>query len=779
MNSLRKWLYRPRRDDKSLLAKFWYADDNLNRVAAELDSFDGRKDPERCAALVSRLRSCQDKLLNICTKMLDELEGPGGRASREFRQKFPDEIVTDNLGGQLWFGAECLAAGSSIMNKEFESEQMRPLAKAVTKTLERVRSHLREQCLSPTPNYTEDIHENLKIFDKLFSEFEFSYVSCMVHVKTVKEYEIQQDVICLFSDTLQRAINNQMITQDMVDFYDPSLMFAIPRLAIVCGLVVFPTGPLNVERETADFPELFRPFKNLLRKIRDLLLTLTPGELFVLERLLCQLEEPTDLEKKLQAAQQELESSAEVAGRAHQAARLDAKLLEVEEEEVDVGSRIVGDILGDLLASVVGEDKASSCERGSQEKDGEKEEQREERRRERKGRESVPVAVVEIDCTSPDITVRREGKRGGGEEGEERSEECSSCTVEGGEEGRRRSSRSLRAGEESRSGKRSSLRRRGGKRTVRSGKDARARFKSSEDLIHRLYVCISGAADQLQTNFAGDFRSILKYVFLMNSTPDEEEEEEESPEEEEEEEEEEQSPESLSLDEGGEDEGGEGATGRDSTTPPGQQTGRRGYSLGEDALMSETEQSYLRTFPEPTTVEGDAGIHTRLLSTSPPAGLAAMPVYASNLGYHLGEEQGGLGTGGEEGEVYYQPEPTLLTIASGEQGVVEEQERGRSRTVEPPPPWIPDSMAPQCMGCGQAFSLVKRRHHCRSCGRVFCAKCSPNQVPLPRYGMQKAVRVCNRCYIYYMNPYEERTAHAYHVYSGTGHGSWGYSGMVS
>ena len=54
--------------------------------------------------------------------MLDELEGPGGRASREFRQKFPDEIVTDNLGGQLWFGAECLAAGSSIMNKVSSTE---------------------------------------------------------------------------------------------------------------------------------------------------------------------------------------------------------------------------------------------------------------------------------------------------------------------------------------------------------------------------------------------------------------------------------------------------------------------------------------------------------------------------------------------------------------------------------------------------------------------------------------------------------------------------------
>ena len=38
------------------------------------------------------------------------------------------------------------------------------------------------------------------------------------------------------------------------------------------------------------------------------------------------------------------------------------------------------------------------------------------------------------------------------------------------------------------------------------------------EFYFRLYVCISGAADQLQTNFAGDFRHILKYVFVMNAT---------------------------------------------------------------------------------------------------------------------------------------------------------------------------------------------------------------------------------------------------------------------
>ena len=40
-------------------------------------------------------------------------------------------------------------------------------------------------------------------------------------------------------------------------------------------------------------------FKNLLRKIRDLLLTLSMAEFYVLEKLLCQLEEPSDLERKL------------------------------------------------------------------------------------------------------------------------------------------------------------------------------------------------------------------------------------------------------------------------------------------------------------------------------------------------------------------------------------------------------------------------------------------------------------------------------------------------
>ncbi|XP_078071299.1 lateral signaling target protein 2 homolog isoform X3 [Mustelus asterias] len=286
MHRFRKWLYKPKRSDPQLLAQFYYADEELNQVAAELDSLDGRKDPQRCTLLVNQFRSCQDNVLNIINQIMQECI-PNERANRDFCVKFPEEIRHDNLGGQLWFGAECLAAGSIIMNREIESMAMRPLAKDLTRSLEEVRNVIRDQCLRDLNVYTDKMKESLKQFDGLFAEFELCYVSAMVPVKSPKEYYVQQEVIVLFCETVERALKLGYLTQDLVDDYEPALMFTIPRLAIVCGLLVFPEGPLNLERKLEDMSDLFRPFRTLLRKIRDLLQTLTEDELHTLERNLC------------------------------------------------------------------------------------------------------------------------------------------------------------------------------------------------------------------------------------------------------------------------------------------------------------------------------------------------------------------------------------------------------------------------------------------------------------------------------------------------------------
>ena len=68
MNYLREFLYRPKRSDRSLIARFFHADEALTAVASELDSFDGRKDPERCASLVNKLRSCQVLQAFLCLR---------------------------------------------------------------------------------------------------------------------------------------------------------------------------------------------------------------------------------------------------------------------------------------------------------------------------------------------------------------------------------------------------------------------------------------------------------------------------------------------------------------------------------------------------------------------------------------------------------------------------------------------------------------------------------------------------------------------------------------
>lgn len=52
-------------------------------------------------------------------------------------------------------------------------------------------------------------------------------------------------------------------------------------------------------------------------------------------------------------------------------------------------------------------------------------------------------------------------------------------------------------------------------------------------------------------------------------------------------------------------------------------------------------------------------------------------------------------------------------------------------TLEPPQ-WLPDSYASHCGGCQLPFkAIVRLRHHCRLCGKLFCHSCSSKQLLLP------------------------------------------------
>lgn len=49
-----------------------------------------------------------------------------------------------------------------------------------------------------------------------------------------------------------------------------------------------------------------------------------------------------------------------------------------------------------------------------------------------------------------------------------------------------------------------------------------------------------------------------------------------------------------------------------------------------------------------------------------------------------------------------------------------------------PPPWLPDSFASHCGACALPFKpLLRLRHHCRLCGKVYCSTCTSKRALLP------------------------------------------------
>lgn len=75
-------------------------------------------------------------------------------------------------------------------------------------------------------------------------------------------------------------------------------------------------------------------------------------------------------------------------------------------------------------------------------------------------------------------------------------------------------------------------------------------------------------------------------------------------------------------------------------------------------------------------------------------------------------------------------------------------------TIRPSTPvtWIPNERVKRCFGCNAQFSTFRRKHHCRSCGRIFCSACSSYREIIPSYYFRFSSslpsvpqRTCARC----------------------------------
>ncbi|KAM5135291.1 hepatocyte growth factor-regulated tyrosine kinase substrate isoform 3-T3 [Mantella aurantiaca] len=75
--------------------------------------------------------------------------------------------------------------------------------------------------------------------------------------------------------------------------------------------------------------------------------------------------------------------------------------------------------------------------------------------------------------------------------------------------------------------------------------------------------------------------------------------------------------------------------------------------------------------------------------------------------------------------------------------------------AERAPDWVD---AEECHRCRVQFGVVTRKHHCRACGQIFCGKCSSKYSTIPKFGIEKEVRVCEPCYEHLNKKGEGKTA---------------------
>eukprot|EP01112_Ceratiomyxa_fruticulosa_P012291 TRINITY_DN3397_c0_g1_i1.p1 TRINITY_DN3397_c0_g1~~TRINITY_DN3397_c0_g1_i1.p1 ORF type:complete len:711 (-),score=147.22 TRINITY_DN3397_c0_g1_i1:104-2236(-) len=79
---------------------------------------------------------------------------------------------------------------------------------------------------------------------------------------------------------------------------------------------------------------------------------------------------------------------------------------------------------------------------------------------------------------------------------------------------------------------------------------------------------------------------------------------------------------------------------------------------------------------------------------------------------------------------------------------IDDDQSNHNLELEEAPVWVPDNHVKRCMICGNNFSIIFRRHHCRNCGKVVCGSCSNKRRVLPFCPEEGMVRVCNFCFDY-------------------------------
>eukprot|EP00123_Amoebidium_parasiticum_P013921 comp22223_c0_seq1/m.32756 comp22223_c0_seq1/g.32756 ORF comp22223_c0_seq1/g.32756 comp22223_c0_seq1/m.32756 type:complete len:665 (-) comp22223_c0_seq1:619-2613(-) len=279
--SLESLFYKPPEQDDSLpLTTFYHATQRLKRTVRLLET---STTEEEQVVNIEKLHKCQSDVLCALECVFADVNDP--RESREYRLKFPSEVQEElelNFWETLLFAAELIADGRVLEGRERATEVLRPAAVELCEAFETCNHVLRAQARRDPRDYPQKLRDVLRYFDTAWTTFENLYVRAVAPCKSTNEYEQRQELTVMFSEAVLKGLKSRAITKGQLEDYDPQVMFAIPRLAILSGLSFNP--------DTVEGYSMLAPYANQLREIRAKLQRLPKSKVKILEKTLADVE---------------------------------------------------------------------------------------------------------------------------------------------------------------------------------------------------------------------------------------------------------------------------------------------------------------------------------------------------------------------------------------------------------------------------------------------------------------------------------------------------------
>ncbi|TPX51196.1 hypothetical protein SeMB42_g01834 [Synchytrium endobioticum] len=271
------------------LSLFWHADEYLSRTIKILHRV---RDPasaqfrNKCENVHRAQRMVLDSVF-LTYRDCD----PSIRADRAYRNRLPPEDQREldgRFSENILFAAQALARGFRIRGIEAFTAELTQPARNLCASIEALRFVFRTRATNKgtSPPYT-DLEPVLTDFDRAWAAFEqhicFCYFAVTYSGRPASDDETEMFEV-LMSETIVRALETRLIEQSQLAELDPSVIFAVPRLTIIAGLIHTPEAVTMTDAETS-----FRWFKSkaaTLKHVQSELRRMGPKGIQLLEKML-------------------------------------------------------------------------------------------------------------------------------------------------------------------------------------------------------------------------------------------------------------------------------------------------------------------------------------------------------------------------------------------------------------------------------------------------------------------------------------------------------------